>query len=220
MATAAALLLAAAAFAAMVLLLPTPRSGWAAIGAALLLGLAGYAWQARPGLAGAPKVAEPRIAGDAAAAMIADRRTLAGGAAVSGNSWVVVADALTRHGAYAEAAGVLLGAVGKAPDDGEAWTALGNVLVAHADGTLTPASLYAFRQAAAAAPGQPGPAYFLGLALAQSGRFDEGRAIWARLLAASPPDAPWRPGLAMRLRQLDALIVMRQQTAGAPGAPN
>ena len=199
------LVLAVAAFLAAAFLLRAPRSGWEAIGAALLLGIAGYALQGRPGLNAAPK--QPVENSDAGAtAMVQARQQLGGEAGVSGNRWIVIADALARHGQYADAAGVLQGAVEQEPNNAEAWLALANALVGHADGQLTPAALYAYRHAAQAAPEHPGPGFFLGLALAQSGRLAEARRVWADLLAGSPPDAPWRADLAERLVQLDAFL--------------
>jgi len=210
----AAAVLAIVCFAVIAFVLKVPRATWSAIGAALLLGLAGYAFQAHPSLPGAPKDAGEKLLGNEAA-MVDARRAFSGNTPLSDNHWVMVADALARHGEYAEASDMLLGAVQKNPNDAEAWLALANALVGHAEGSLTPAAAYAFRHAAAAAPGQPGPPYFLGLALAQSGRFAEARALWARLLAASPVDAPWRNDLENKLQRLDLLIVMQRQAEGA-----
>lgn len=197
-----------------------PRSGWEAIAAALLLGIAGYGLQGRPGMAGAPKVAAETIAGDPAE-LVKARQAIAGGGPVPDNNWVVIADALARHGQFADAAGVLLGAVDKNPRDGDAWLALANALVGHADGMLSPASLYAFRNAMAVAPDHPGPPFFLGLAMAQSGRFDEARALWTDLLARTPADAPWRPDLTDKLQRLDMIVArqnaMQGMPAGQPG---
>lgn len=202
-----------AVFAAMVLF-KAPRKGWEAIGAALLAGLAGYAMQANPGLPGKPTAVAESAAPDAAAALPA-RRGLAGEEGLPGNNWVLIADAMARHGRFGDAAGVLLGAVDAQPNNGEAWLALANALVGHADGTLTPAALYAYQHAAAAAPGHPGPPFFLGMALANSGRFEDARQVWSRLLAATPADAPWRPDLAERLTKLEAFM---QSRGAAPPA--
>ena len=215
------LLLAVLAFALILLLLRwmgKPRAGWEAIGAALLLGIAGYGLQGSPGMPGAPKTAVETISGDPQA-LVAARKSLDGKPVASGNNWVVVADALARHGQYADAAGVLRGAVDKDPKDADAWLALANALVGHAEGQLSPAALYAYRSAAIAAPSHPGPPFFLGLAMAQSGRFAEARGIWADLLASSPPDAPWRADLQERLTRLDALIVRQQQAQGMSPIP-
>mgnify|MGYP001419293145 CR=1 FL=1 len=204
--------LAAFCFAAMAFVLKVPKSAWVALGSALVLGLAGYATQASPGLSGAPKAAAEKVVGDPAA-LVESRRDLAGKEVPPADKWLVIGDALARNGQYADAAGVLLGAVENDPKNADGWLALANALTAHAEGTLSPASLYAFRQAMAAAPDHPGPQFFLGLALAQSGKLEEGRALWADLLARTPADAPWRADLAARLGQLDAFIA-QQKSAG------
>jgi len=206
-------LLALASFAAAAFLFKAPRKGWEAIGAALLLGIAGFALQARPAEPGAPKEAAVKPA-DSGAALVAARRQLAQGDNAP-NQWMVIADGLARNGQFGDAAGVVLGAVEKDPRNADAWLSLANNLVAHADGTVTPAALYAYRRASEADPAHPGPPFFMGLALAQNGRLEEGRALWADLLAKSPADAPWRADLTRRLGELDALIAMSQQ--GGPG---
>jgi cytochrome c-type biogenesis protein CcmH len=132
---------------------------------------------------------------------------------------MVIGDALARNGQYGEAAGVILGAVERDPKNADAWLAMANALVGHAEGNLTPAAFYAYGRAAQADPAHPGPPFFLGLGLAQSGKLAEARGLWAELLARSPKDAPWRADLAERLQRLDAFIAMQaqQQAAAAPG---
>ncbi len=197
--------LAALAFAALVFLFKVPRGGWEAVGAALLLGLAGYALQGSPAQPGAPKAPAAQNKGNGQA-LVAARQQLRASGAQGTSSWLVIGDAMARNGQYADAASVLLGAVEKNPKDAEGWLALGNALVGHSEGALTPAALYAYQRAATADPAHPGPPFFLGLALAQSGRLNEGRAMWVELLARSPKDAPWRADLAERLGKLDQFI--------------
>lgn len=209
-----AILLAAAAFVALAFVLKAPREGRSAIALALLLGLGGYAIQASPGIPGAPKQAVEAVVGDPAA-LVEARRTLVRKDAPIGDQWMVIGDALARNGQFADAAGVLLGAVEHDPKNADAWLALANALTAHADGTLSPASLMAYRKAAEAAPDHPGPPFFLGMALAQSGKLAEARALWADLLARSPADAPWRADLAERLARLDAFIATRQASGNS-----
>ena len=209
-----AILAAVAAFLAIRYLQKGARKGWEAVAAALLLGIAGYGLQASPGLSGAPRAPSQDMGGDPQA-LVAARQGLGEAGAPQGSSWLIIADGMARHGQYTDASAVLLGAVEDNPNDAEAWLALGNALVGHADGLLTPAALYAYQHAATAAPGHPGPPFFLGLALAQSGRLAEGRAMWADLLARTPADAPWRADLAERLTRLDQFIA--SQTA-APAA--
>jgi cytochrome c-type biogenesis protein CcmH len=61
-----------------------------------------------------------------------------------------------------------------------------------------------------AAPDHPGPPYFLGLALAQSGRFDEALTLWRRLLQNTPPDAPWRADLTDKIGRLQTIMATQQ----------
>ena len=208
-------LVAAAVFAALVKLLKLPRNGWEWAGAALLLGLAGYALQGSPGQGGAPKppVENP---GTADAALIAQRQAM-GSAFGSGQSWLVVADGLSRQGQYGAAAQVLRAGVHQNPKDADLWVALGNALVGHGDGFISPAAQFAFQRAATISPTHPGPPFFMGLALAQSGRLAEARAIWARLLEQAPKEASYRADLESRLARLDAMI--GAQGAAAPAAP-
>lgn len=211
-------ILTAVAALALAAFLRAPRKGWEAIGAALLVGIAGYAFQASPGQPGAPK--EPaQEAAKSGAALVEARQQLAQ-AQASGqglNRWLVIGDALARNGQYGDAAGVILGAVEQDPKNADAWLAMANALVGHAEGNLTPAALYAYGRAAQADPVHPGPPFFLGLALAQSGKLTEARSLWADLLNRSPKDAPWRADLAERLQRLDAFIAMQAAREAAQG---
>lgn len=199
-----------AALAALIALGKAPRKSWEAIAAALVFGLAGFAYQARPELSGAPR--QPEAAqGKVGAGLVTVRQQLSGEGAIANNRWTVTADALTRQGAFSDAAGFLLGAIEENPRDSGAWLALANNLVGHADGVLTPAALYAFSRASEADPNAAGPPFFLGLALIQNGKPEQGRALWAQLLARAPITAPWRAGLAERLAMLDQLIAQDRQ---------
>ncbi|HVR89496.1 MAG TPA: tetratricopeptide repeat protein [Novosphingobium sp.] len=206
------LALALLAFLAIALVLKAARSGWEAIGAALLLGIAGYALQGSPGLPGAPKTPVEQMKGDGSL-QVAARQQLGKGQGGAQSNWQIIGDAMARNGQYGDAASVLLGAVEQDPNNADAWLALGNALTGHAEGNLSPAALYAYRRAEQAAPDHPGPPFFLGLALAQSGQLVEARKLWADLLARSPKDSPWRADLEQRLAELDAFIAAQ---TGAP----
>ena len=197
------ILLAVAAFAIAVLALRLPRTGWALFGAALLFGLAGYALQGSPGQSGAPKAATDQAAG-IGVALVDARRDLYGPAPPS--QFVTLADGFARRGQFADAAGILRGSLDEHSQDAEAWLALANALVENAEGQLTPAAMYAFSRAERVDPASPGPGFFLGVALINSGRPAEARKLWADMLTRSPADAPWRDGLKERLDRLDVLI--------------
>lgn len=209
-------LLAGAVFLALAFVLKMPRAGWELSGAALLVGIAGYALQGNPDLPGAPKApVENKRAADEA--LIKQRQQM-GDSFAKGQSWLILADGLARQGQYGAAAEVLRKGAEQFPQDADIWVSLGNALVGHSDGLITPAAQYAFQKAARIAPDHPGPPFFMGLALAQSGRLPEARAIWAELLRRSPADAPYRADLSERIQRIDSMLAMAAGggTAGAP----
>ena len=212
------IVLTVAALAALIVLGKAPRKSWEAIAAALVFGLAGFAYQARPDLIGSSTTAEPSQ-GKVGADLVAVRQQLSGEGPIARNRWTVTADALTRQGGFSDAAGLLLGAIEENPRDSGAWLALANNLVGHAEGALTPAALYAFRQASEADPQAPAPPFFLGLALIQNGRPEEGRTLWTDLLARTPATAPWRAGLAARLQLLDQLLAQQNRPSSVQPQP-
>ncbi|WP_298190760.1 tetratricopeptide repeat protein [Novosphingobium sp.] len=212
------LLIAVVVWGVMAFLLKLPRTGWEITAAALLFGISGYALQGHPGQAGAPQapVENAKLADQT---LIKERQQM-GAAFGQGQSWLILADALTRQGQYGAASDVLRKAIAKSPQDADLWVALGNALVGHTDGVITPAAQFAFQKAANIAPDHPGPPFFMGLALAQSGRLAEARTLWAELLVRSPADAPYRPDLEARLARLDSIIAEQaQMQGGMTGAP-
>lgn len=198
------ILLVLAVFLVAAFVLKLERRSWTTLGAVLAFGLAGYALQGSPDLPAAAKEAVAKTA-QSGEAMVAARRSLFSPSQPV-PSWLMVSDAFARQGRYMEAAQLLRSGLGANPGFGEGWLALANALVEHAGGQVTPASLMAYGKAEEAMPGNPGPAYFLGVALLRSGMPLEARRVWADLLDASPPDAPWREDLAGRIGQLDAML--------------
>lgn len=202
--------LALVAFCVIVFVFKAARGTREAVAAALLLGIAGYVMQGSPGMAGAPKPPAESISGDPAA-LVKARLKVTNSDIPTSDYWVVVADGLARNGHYADAADILRGAVEKNPADSEAWLAMGNALLAHSQGLLTPASLYAYRSAAKTDPTSPGPPFFLGMALIQNGKLAQGRELWADLLKRAPADAKWRAPLEQQLQKLDAVMAGQGQ---------
>jgi cytochrome c-type biogenesis protein CcmH len=156
--------------------------------AALLLGSAGYAYQGNPNLAGAPA---ERNQGHEFVPLTDARHAFYGNFSPE-EPWLGMAEGLARTGDTEDAVGLLQNAVRRYPGDPQLWVGLGNALVDHARGLTPPAEL-AYQRAAQLSPGYPAAPFFYGLALARSGDRKGAVALWSRVLAKSPPNAPWRP---------------------------
>ena len=196
---------AALAFAALLLVGRIPRSAREITAAALLLGLAGYAWQGHPGLAGAPRQLRETRGEGFDEALAEKRRGLAerfGPAA----QWLMLSDGLARQGKTREAANVLLSGLRATPDDPNLWLGLGNALVAHGEGAVSPGAAFAYRRALELAPEAPAPRYFYGLALARAGDLQAARDLWAPLAASAPADSQVRAELEANIARIDAML--------------
>ena len=169
----------------------------------MLLGVAGYAWQGNPGMAGVS--VEPVEKPNSFTAESIDARDEMGEKFGTAREWLVFSDSLNRAGKHGQAANYLRNGVKEHPDDPDLWVGLGNALVVHADGAITPAAQFAFQKAADISPEHPGPPFFLGMAYAQSGKIDQARAVWTELLERSAEDAPWRADLESRLATLNRM---------------
>jgi Flp pilus assembly protein TadD len=174
-----------------------PRAALELLGAALLLGLAGYAWQGSPSLAGSPK---PPPADEGASSSQIEKLPEFKMASVGSSADILsAADGLIERGMESYAVAIIKAGLDRRPRDADLWVGLGNALVVHADGMMSPAAQLAFERAAKIAPNHPGPPFFMGLAYAQAGQTDKAAEVWRGLLQRAPADAPWRADLEQRL---------------------
>ncbi|MDM8010134.1 MAG: tetratricopeptide repeat protein [Parasphingorhabdus sp.] len=187
--------------AALIKLGKLSRATYEITAAALLIGVAGYAWQGHPGMAGVS--IEPAEKPGSFDEDTIDTRDEMGERFGTAREWLIFSDSLNRAGKHGAAANYLRNGVKEHPDDPDLWVGLGNALVIHANGVVTPAAQFAFQKAADLSPEHPGPPFFLGLAYAQSGKIDQAREIWTELLARSSEDAPWRADLESRLAAIE-----------------
>jgi cytochrome c-type biogenesis protein CcmH/NrfG len=192
------------------------RTGWEPVAAAVLVGIAGYAWQGRPDLVGHPVAADAvgRVAFDED---MAQRRQAMGERVSSATKWFVLSDGLARQGRTQDAANVLVSALRSDPRDANLWVGLGNALVLHGEGILSPSAEYAYRQALRLAPNAPSPRFFFALALARSGKLEAARAMWVNLSHDLPEGTPFRVELENNIASLDAMLGSQGGVAPAMG---
>lgn len=181
-----------------------PRAGVELALAAALIGIAGYVWQGSPTQAGTPVERKDKgiVAPDVALrAMRAATTDQYGDAAKVAE----FADTLDRMGLTREAVIAVKTGMRKDPNNPDLWVALGNALVAHGGGLLSPSAELAFQRAAKLSPEHPAPPFFMGLALANSGRMEDAGQVWRGLLARTPKDAQWRADLEARLNAIGGM---------------
>ncbi len=183
------------------------------LAAALLLALAGYAWQGQPSLAGAPKGREQERRPASEFSQL--RRDLLGEFDSAG-SWLTVAEARAASGNTEGAVSVLRDRLDQNPNDMKLWLGLADMLIQHAGGQLTPAAEMAFERARQIAPDHPAPRLFHGLALARTGQFDAAESFWRRALAVPETQASekWRDIIGQAQR-----MTSRMRTMGPAGPP-
>jgi cytochrome c-type biogenesis protein CcmH/NrfG len=177
------------------------RNGLQFVAAALLLALAGYAWQGRPDLPG-----DPRRAPEHKEVAPSDFSKMRGdllGRFDTADHWLTLAEAYGRDGDTQGAAEIIQAALREHPRDADLWVGLGTILVQHSGGLMTPAAQLAFDRAAAIAPAHPAPRFFYGLALLQGGKIDEAERVWRDLLASAPPTALWRGAIERQLQMVE-----------------
>ncbi len=197
------ILLAAALFAALWRIAGFDRISLQLLASALLIAMAGYAWQGRPSLAGKPMPPPGRQKLADSPFALARRDML--GTFDTASRWLTIADSYHRSGDTQSAVGIIRAGIRAHPKDADLWIGLGNALVIHAGGRMSPAAELAFERADRLAPKDPGARFFYGLAIAQGGDFLQAERIWRALVASAPSDAEWRPMVEQRLAILSRL---------------
>jgi cytochrome c-type biogenesis protein CcmH/NrfG len=177
------------------------RASLQLLGAALLVALAGYAWQGKPALSGQP--VPPPVRKQLPDSAFSQTRGAMLGQFDTASAWLTLAESYQREGDTRGGAQILESALKKLPNDPDLWVGLGNALVIHAGGMMNPSAELAFQRASKIAPDHPGPKFFFGLALAQGGKYDEAERLWRGLLDTSPGSVSWRPMVEERLAMLD-----------------
>lgn len=174
---------------------------------ALLLGVAGYAWQGSPMQPGNPvKAADSEPPPQDISASL--RKATASKFGAEGEI-LSYADAYIKAGHSELAVKAVQSGLAKSPNSADLWVGLGNALVVHGDGQMSPAAQYAFEKAATLSPNHPGPPFFLGLGLAQAGKLEEAGEVWRGLLARAPDEAPWKADLVVRLTEIGQMPIAK-----------
>jgi cytochrome c-type biogenesis protein CcmH len=156
--------------------------------AGLALGVAGYALQGQPSLAGHP-VDTPTVP------IPAELKNDAHSVPPNSLDHMLRAETFLRAGQTERGMAIIKTLLAKNPDDPNLWVGLATVLVAQSKGILSPAADHSFRKASTIDPNNMALQYFYGTALATNGRNAEAREQWLPLLRRLPKGNPQREQL-------------------------
>jgi cytochrome c-type biogenesis protein CcmH len=110
-----------------------------------------------------------------------------------GKAWEAIAPIYAEVGRYGDAVTARRNALRLLDKTAEREADLGEALVAAANGIVTDEANEAFDRAFRSDGANVSARFYIGLAAEQDGRTDEAARVWRKLLADSPPGAPWRP---------------------------
>lgn len=116
-----------------------------------------------------------------------------------GAGWDVLAPIYLQQNRVGEAEQAFRNAIRLKGANPDRLNGLGEALMAESDGVVTDAARDLFAQSVALNPNNPRAAYYLALALEQSGKKPEALAAFKAIASASPPDAPWQPLVARHI---------------------
>jgi cytochrome c-type biogenesis protein CcmH len=129
-----------------------------------------------------------------------------------GRGWEVIAPIYTRLGRFDDALKARRNSLRLNGETAQRSAALGEALVLAANGVVTAEARAAFERAVALDGSDVQARYFLGLAAEQAGNPAQAAEVWRALIAAAPPDAPWRDFIQRALDRLGS--------TAAPAAPS
>ncbi|KQU66943.1 cytochrome C [Aminobacter sp. DSM 101952] len=136
-----------------------------------------------------------------------------------GRGWDVLAPIYQRMGRADDAVTAYRNAIRLEGSTAARQSGLGEAIAGASDGIVTSDARVAFEAALKLDPANPKAHYFLGVALAQEGKFAEAAIAWRQLAASVPADSPWRSVAEQAVAQAEARGAPADATAAAPG-PN
>ena len=135
-----------------------------------------------------------------------------------GKGWQVLAPIYAREGRFDDAERAYANEIRLLGPSADRWGALGEAEVFAKSGTVSDEAKGAFEHAVALEADAPRPNFYLGLAAQQDGDKTKALAIWQKLVATSPPDAPWLPTVKNHIAELTGAPLEDARTQ--PGTPS
>jgi len=135
-----------------------------------------------------------------------------------GRGWDVLAPVYLRLQRYSDAARAYRNAIRLAGDSAARQAGLGEAIANAAGGIVSAEAQAAFEAALKQDPANAKASFYLAMGLAQEGRAGEAKAAWQKMLAALPPDSPWRGAVEQALADTAGKSVAGGAPANGPDA--
>ena len=135
-----------------------------------------------------------------------------------GRGWDVLAPVYLRLQRYSDAARAYRNAIRLAGDSAARQAGLGEAIANAAGGIVSAEAQAAFEAALKQDPANAKASFYLAMGLAQEGRTGEATAAWQKMLAALPPDSPWRGAVEQALADTAGKSVAGGAPANGPDA--
>lgn len=135
-----------------------------------------------------------------------------------GRGWDVLAPVYLRLQRYSDAVSAYRNAIRLAGDSAARQAGLGEAIANAAGGIVSADAQKAFEAALKQDPANPKASFYLAMGLAQEGRAGEATAAWQKMLAALPPDSPWRGAVEQALADTAGKSVAGGAPANGPDA--
>ena len=155
---------------------------------------------------------------DMAAAIARIERRLAE-APTDGRGWAVIAPVYARLGRTDDAVRAYRNAIRILGPGGERYAGLGEAQMAAAGGTVTAEARASFETAMRLDPSSPRAAFYLGVAAEQDGDKPRAVALWTKLVADAPPNAPWLPAVRSQIAEATGTASDAPALVDASGGP-
>ncbi|KAA3519628.1 c-type cytochrome biogenesis protein CcmI [Agrobacterium vitis] len=182
------------------------------------VGLGLYLALGSPGLPSQPLQARLENPGNDMSLLIAQAERHLMQKPEDGAGWDVLAPIYLQQNRMGEAELAFRNAIRLKGASPERLNGLGEALIAQSDGVVTDAARDLFSQSVALNRDNPRGAYYLALALEQSGKREEALAAFKAIAAQSPPNAPWQPLVARHITRNDPQAAATAAPLGNPDA--
>ncbi len=130
--------------------------------------------------------------------------------------WAIIAPSYMRLGRFTDAVNALEKVLRLEKPDPDVFASYGEAMVMANNGIVDENAQKAFSEALKLNPRQPTPQFYLGLQQLQSGNNKAAIAIWNKMLAKAPANAPWRPQIETQIKKAGGKVLAPSVSRAEP----